>query len=143
MAGARMTDGPSKPVGLELALGGGILVVVLVVIGIAIVGSLGPLAIPYVLLAFLPGLIAWVPLLLAARRLTSERAVGVRVLASAAAAIIAIGVDFVVVLLVIAPLAGGWDLYVVFAIVASIVFLVGALVAAFVVHLGAARRSPS
>ena len=144
MAAARIADGPSRPVGLELGLGAGILVAIVVVIGIVTIGSIGPLAIPYTLLSFLPGLVAWIPLLIVARRLTNERSVAVRVLASAVAALIAIGLNFAVVMLVIAPLGGYWGLYVVFAVVASIVFLVGALVAAFIVHLGAgtaARRS--
>ena len=144
MAGAPNPDGPSRPIGVEIALSGGIFVIVVVLIGVATIGSVGPLAIPYILLSFLPGLAVWVPLLIAARRLTRERSITARVLASAAAALIAIGVNIAVVMLVIAPLGGYWGLYVVFAFVASIVFIVAALVAAFVAHLGAAtaaRRS--
>jgi hypothetical protein len=138
-------DGPSRPLGVELGLGGGILVVTLVAIGIATVDSLGALAVPYFLLSFLPGLLAWVALLIIARRLTRERPVGARVAASTLAALAAIAIDAVVVLLVIAPLSGYWGLYVVFVVVDAIVFLVAALVAAFVVHLsaGAGRRSRS
>ena len=142
MADAPTPDGPSRPVALELGLGAGILVVVSVAIGIATVSSLGAPAVPYLVLSFLPGLIAWVPLLLVARRITSERSVAARVLASALAALAAIGLNLAVVMLVIVPLGGDWGLYVTFSFVASIVFLVAALVAAFVVHLGApVRRS--
>lgn len=144
MTEARIPDGPSRPVGLEIGLGAGILVVISVVIGVATIGTAGPLAVPYVLLSFLPGLVVWVPLLLVARRLTHERSITARVLASAAAALVAIGVNSAIVMLVISPLGGYWGLYIVVAIVASIVFIVAALIAAFVVHLGAsaaARRS--
>jgi hypothetical protein len=134
-------DGPSRSFGLEFGLGAGILVVLLVVIGIATVGSIGALGIPYSMLAFLPGLIAWVPLLLVARRITRERRVAARVLASTAAALLAIGIDLGVVVLVITPLGGGyWGLWIVFALVASIGFLAAAIVAALVVHLGAGVR---
>jgi hypothetical protein len=139
MTAARIADGPSRPVGLELGLAAGILVVVTVVIGIATIGSLGSLAIPYLLLSFLPGLLVWVPLLLVSRRLARTRSAGLRVLGSVVAALIAIGVDFVVVTLIVAPLAGYWGLFVAFAFIESIVFLAAALVAAFIVHLGAPR----
>jgi hypothetical protein len=136
-------DGPSRPLGLEIALAAGILVVIVVVIGVATIGSIGALAIPYLLLSFLPGLVLWVPLLIGARRLTRERSISARVLASAAAAIIAIALNAAIVLLVTTPLGSYWGLYVAFAFVASIVFLIAALVAAFVVHLGAsAARRP-
>jgi hypothetical protein len=134
---APISDGPSRPVAAELGIGGGILVAIVVVIGIITLGSIGPLVIPYTLLSFLPGLVVWVPALIVARRLSRERSVAVRVLASAVAALIAIALNFAVVMLVISPLGGYWGLYLVFALVASIVFLVGALVAAFIVHLGA------
>jgi hypothetical protein len=140
---AAPVDGPSRPLALEFGLGAGILVAIVVIIGVATIGTIGPLSIPYILLSFLPGLLVWVPLLIAARRLTRDRSISARVLASAAAALVAIGVNTVVVMLVVAPLGGYWGLYVTFAFVASIVFLLAALVAAFVVHLGAgaARRT--
>ncbi len=134
---AASTDGPSRPLGLEIGLTVGILAVIVFGIGLATIGTIGPLAIPYILLSFVPGLLAWVPLLILARRRTGDRPISRRVLASAGAALLAIVVNSAVVALVVAPLGGYWGLYVAFAFVASIVFLMGALVAAFVVHLGA------
>ena len=133
-------DGPSRPIGVEFGIGGGILVVTIVAIGIAAVSSLGQFAIPYFLLSFTPGILAWIPLLIVARRMTRDRTVARRVAASVGAAVLAIAIDVAVVMLVIAQFGGYWGLYLVLALVTGILFLFATVVAAFIVHLGAAAR---
>ncbi len=136
MAVAR-TDGPSKPFGIEFGLGAGITIVLTVIIGVVTIGSVGLAGLIYFVFGFLVGLLVWIPLLIVARRVTRERPAPARVFASALAALAAIGINLLVVLLVIVPLGGYYGLYLVFAIVESIIFLVAALAAALVLHLAA------
>jgi len=141
---AASIEGPSRPIGVELGLGAGITVALMVVTGIATIASIGLAALTFYVFAFVVGLVVWIPLLVAARRITRARSVGARVAASAAAALIAIAINIAVVALVAGQLGGYWGLYLTFAAVDSVIFLIAALVAAFVAHLGApsaARRS--
>jgi hypothetical protein len=142
--GAASIDGPSRPFGVEFALGAGITVVLMAIIGVATMSSIGLAGLLFYVFAFVVGLVAWIPLLLVARRITRQRRAGVRVVASASAALLAIALNFAVVAAVAGSLGGYWGLYIAFAAVDSVVFLVAALVAAFVAHLGASvatRRS--
>ncbi len=134
------TDGPSRPFGVEFGLGAGITIVLTVIIGVVTIGAVGMAGLLYFAFSFLVGLVVWIPLLLVARRITRERPAPARVLASAIAALLAIGINFLVVVALIVPLGGYYGLYLVFAIIESIIFLVAALAAAFVSHLTAARR---
>lgn len=132
---AGSTDGPSRPFGLEFALGIGVTVVFIVVVAVSTVAAAGEDALLYSVLAFIVGLLVWMPLLLLARRISADRPAAVRVLASALAALVAIGINLLAVFLIISPIGGYYGFYVVLAVVDSIGFLVAALVAAFIVHL--------
>jgi hypothetical protein len=88
------------------------------------------------------GILAWILLLVAARRLTSARGAGARVLASMLAALIAIVVNALVLTVVLVAIGGPDTEFLIFVVPASFAFGLGALVANLLTHLVIARATP-
>jgi hypothetical protein len=88
------------------------------------------------------GILAWILLLIAARRSTATRGPGARVAASLLAAVVAIVVNAIVLIVVLIAIGGPGVEFLIFIVPASFAFGLGALIANLLTHLVLARATP-
>jgi hypothetical protein len=88
------------------------------------------------------GILAWIVLLIAARRVTALRGPGARILASFLAATAAIVVNAILLGIVLAVIGDGALEFLFFIVPASMAFALAALIANLLTHLVIARATP-
>ena len=88
------------------------------------------------------GILAWIVLLIVARRITAARGPGARVLASFLAAVVAIIANAIVLTIVLVALGGPNVEFLIFVVPASFAFGLCALIANLLTHLVLARATP-
>jgi hypothetical protein len=132
-------------VAIEVAIGLALSLAACIVVLFAIGGSGGAPLIEGTSLFFMAmgiGIVAWILLLIAARRATVSRGPGARVVASLLAAVVAIVANAILLTVLLIAIGGPGVEFLIFIVPASFAFGLGALIANLLTHLVIARATP-